>query len=226
MDRNVCAFDQPDVKEKNIRFFFFLGVNYIRQCRTCFWSVHHYSEYERDERKSTTTNSSRFLFQVSVVGRHVAGQVNKKETGQKPSHISLSFMIFSSFPKSSWTSFIHKIVQQPSLVSGPIHLQLGRTVGSVRRSRRDPTSKAFYLYSSSFSKKQVSHLVLYHVSKVSTAQLGCRIGANTNTQDSFSLESTETTRLGLKTHWVNNSLKFGTRSRRHFKMEKSNQSTK
>ncbi len=121
MDGRLCvAFDQPDVKEeKNSHSLFDFGMAF--DGAVCVWPVSDLYSTKRDERKSTTPNSSRSLCvcpQVSVVGRHVA-RASKQENWTK-AFPSLSFFL----PHVQLDSFFYPQHRAaPCPVSGPIHLQ-------------------------------------------------------------------------------------------------------
>jgi hypothetical protein len=154
-------------------------------------------EMKENQRRQTHHVSS----VPSFCSRATCGRASKQERNWTKAFPHISFFYdFSSFPKSSWTSFIHNIVQQPSLVSGPIHLQLGSHSRIGSDVANETQHQKLFTYIPRLSLKSKSPTWFSITFPRFQQPSWCRIGANTNTPDSFSLESTETTRLGLKTH--------------------------
>ena len=164
MDRNVCAFDQPDVKERIFVSFSFWGWITFDSAGPVFdlyITIASMKEMKENQRRQTHHVSS----VPSFCSRATCSWASKQERNWTKAFPHISFFydfLFSQVQPDLLLSTKSCSSRRWFLVQSICNL--GRTVGSVRRSRRDPTSKAFYLYSSSFSKKQVYHLVLYHVS--------------------------------------------------------------
>lgn len=111
MDGRLCvAFDQPDVKEEKKSHSLFIS-EWHSTGAVCVWPVSDLYSTKRDERKSTTPNSSRSLCVSPSFGSRATCRQGKS-TRKLDKSLSISF--FLSTPRPVGFFFIHNIEPHPA----------------------------------------------------------------------------------------------------------------